>query len=156
MGEQARLDDRVGDQHWEVGKVLGDERVVDRDLLAIQPARIVPGQGSFTAGTGEGKRDPGKGDIGRILVRYFRRSVHAYSSASCDLARRQTEAVGMEPAGRLSVVSVTPQRADAGRRALPDSEPQPRITFEVAGAHAGKNLDAPQRPRLVWPVPARD
>jgi hypothetical protein len=58
----------MGDQHREVGEVLGDERVVDRDLLAIEPARVVPGQGSAPAGAGEGERDPGKGGIGRILV----------------------------------------------------------------------------------------
>ena len=38
MGEQAPAHDRMGDQHREVGEVLGDERVVDRDLLAIEPA----------------------------------------------------------------------------------------------------------------------
>ena len=70
MAEQARLDDRLGDQHREVGEVLGDQRVVDRDLLAVEPARarVVPGQGSAPAGAGEGERDLGKGGIGRILV----------------------------------------------------------------------------------------
>jgi hypothetical protein len=60
VGEQARLDDRIGDQHREVGDVLGDERVVDRDPLPVEPARVVPGQGSAPARAGEGERDPGK------------------------------------------------------------------------------------------------
>ena len=51
-----------------VGEVLGDERVVYRDLLAAEPARVVPGQGSARAGAGEGERNTGKGGVGRVLV----------------------------------------------------------------------------------------
>jgi hypothetical protein len=35
VSEQVRLDDRVGDQNPEIGEVPGDQRVVDRDLLAV-------------------------------------------------------------------------------------------------------------------------
>ena len=68
MGEQARLHDRVGDQHRKVCNVLSDQRMVDRDLLAVQPARVVPSQGSAPARAGEGERHAGEGSIGRILV----------------------------------------------------------------------------------------
>ena len=69
MGEQARLHDRIGGQHGEIGEVLGNQGVVDRDLLAVQPARVLPGQTSAPARAGEGERDPGKRGISRIFVR---------------------------------------------------------------------------------------
>ena len=65
---EAHLNHRTGDQHREAGEILRDQRVVERDLLAVEPARVVPSQGSAPARAGEGERDPGKGGIGRILV----------------------------------------------------------------------------------------
>jgi hypothetical protein len=58
----------MGDQHREVGEVLGDQRGIDRDLLAVEPARVVPGQGSAPARAGEGEGYADERGIGRMPV----------------------------------------------------------------------------------------